>query len=389
MNKSIKSGLKRLHLYLALSFGSIFVVLGLSGSILAWMEELDLLLNPTLLTTERASETAKSITPLMVQAALDKLEKDDRFGPPKRLTIPSDTTQVIIAWYTTDTKEERTQWQQAWSRQVMIDPISLSIKGERNWGEYGLSAPLLIPTLHHFHRYLMLGEIGKTIIAISGLLLILMSLSGLVLWVPKAKWSAWRQAFTVNWHGSIASINFRLHRVVAIAALPILLILGFSGSYFNQPKWISPIIASFFPITDIVKLDTKKISTVVNNTPHTFISASQAMQSALLRFPNARVSRLGLPSDSAAVYEIRLRQPNEPHRRDGASKVTVDAFNGQILRSSDPLRGQSGDVILTWLYPLHSGIAFGAWGQIFISLFGLLPLVLMITGWHMWRKRSR
>ena len=46
--RSIKCLLSKLHLYAGLWFGALFVLLGLTGSAIAWMPELDAYLNPPL-----------------------------------------------------------------------------------------------------------------------------------------------------------------------------------------------------------------------------------------------------------------------------------------------------------------------------------------------------
>ncbi|MFZ6718888.1 PepSY-associated TM helix domain-containing protein [Undibacterium sp. Ji49W] len=380
LSKSVRAVLLRLHLWLALIFGSVFVVLGLTGSIISWMPELDHLLNPSLFNSTNTTANAERVTPVMVQVAVDMLTADGRYGRPRQMMIPASTTEVFVAWYP-PVPQDRSSFGQNWSRQVMLDPVTMAIKGERNWGEYGLSPTLLIPTIYHLHRYMLLGETGKTVIAVCGLMLILMSVSGLFLWLPKPAWKALRQALTVNFSASAIAINFRLHRMLGFFALPVFLLLGFSGTYFNQPRWIIPVVSTIFPVTE--KAETGNVN---KSTGHA-IGVAQAMQYAQDVFPQARITRLGLPSGTATAYEIRLRQATEMHRGDGASRISVDAENGRILRVIDPLRGQSGDRFLTWLFPLHSGIAFGTMGRIFISCFGLMPLILMVTGWRMWRKR--
>ena len=47
--RSLKCLLSKLHLYAGLWFGALFVLLGLTGSAIAWMPELDAYLNPNLL----------------------------------------------------------------------------------------------------------------------------------------------------------------------------------------------------------------------------------------------------------------------------------------------------------------------------------------------------
>lgn len=372
------------HLWLALVFGSVFVVLGMTGSIIAWMPELDRWVNPGLFkVTPAGSAVISEILPQQVQAALDKLTQDPRYGRPSQLTIPESSQEVLIAWYRNPASHANSVLHQESSRQVTLDPTTLQIKGERQWGELGLTAPLLLPTLYHLHRYLLLAEAGKTIIAVSGWMLVLMCFSGLLLWLPKPKWQALRQAVSVNWRATWAAICFRLHRMAGFFALPVLLLLGFSGSYFNKPQWVLPALEHISTLTPAAKVGNADPSSM------TRIAATQAMHIAQSLYPQARVSRLGLPSSSSAPYEVRLRQSGELHTGDGATRVSIDAHSGTILRVIDPLRGTAGDRFLACLFPLHSGMAFGIAGRMFMSVFGLLPLLFFVTGLHMWRKNKR
>jgi uncharacterized iron-regulated membrane protein len=379
--KLLRQALLRCHLYISIVFGSVFVLLGLTGSIISWMPEFDRALNPTLLSSTYQT-TTRGLAPATVQAALDTLASNKFYGRPIRLILPVDNASVIIAWYSSSLASGQLAFDQTWSRQVMLDPISLEIKGERNWGEYGVSRPLLIPTIYHLHRYFLLGEVGQVVIAVSGIMLVLMSVIGLFLWLPKPTWRALRLALTVNLSAPVAAINFRLHRMLGFFSLPVLLLMGFSGAYFNQPQWILPVIRHVLPM----KPQAPMAHVDADQSAH--ITAAQAMQLAQDNFPKARVSRVALPTDSSRFYDIRLRQPNEMHTGDGATRVSVDAVNGRILRIVDPLNGLTGDRLLASLFPLHSGIAFDMLGRIFISCFGLVPLILMVTGLRIWRKRS-
>ena len=39
-----------------------------------------------------------------------------------------------------------------------------------------------------------------------------------------------------------------------------------------------------------------------------------------------------------------------------------------------------GDKLWAWVHPLHNGEAFGFIGRIIVTLLGLFPLILMLTG---------
>ena len=112
------------------------------------------------------------------------------------------------------------------------------------------------------------------------------------------------------------------------------------------------------------------------------------MQAAQARYPDARISRIALPVKPSEPYEIRLRQADEIRKGDGATRITIDAYSGEALQVRDPLRAPGGDSFLNWLFPLHSGEAFGTAGRIFISCFGVVPLLFLVTGLGMYLKRK-
>ena len=105
--------------------------------------------------------------------------------------------------------------------------------------------------------------------------------------------------------------------------------------------------------------------------------------------PQARVSRIVLPGRKDQPYEIRVRQPDEIAHGDGATRLTLDARSGLPLRIRDPLTASYGERFLGWQFPLHSGQAFGVAGRSVITLFGLMPLLFLLTGTLVWWKRRR
>lgn len=374
----------KLHLWLGLLFGGFFVLLGLTGSAIAWLGEFDRALNPELLQVApprgMAAGTEWRVEPAMVQRALDRLVRDARYGRPTLLTFPERAGDVFVAWYRPG-GAPGSLWTQEVTRQVMLDPATLMVTGERNWGEVGLSRPLVMPTIFHLHRYLIAGEAGKTIVGIAGLALLVATLSGLVLWWPKPNRSALWSAITVRHGGSWPRLSFRLHRAAGLFAAPVLLTLGFSGSYFNVPAWIVPAVNAVAPVTPAGMLANR------SKGGSQAIPVAQAVEMAQSVLPLARPSRITLPAKSGVPYEIRLRQPGELRHGDGATRISIDSGDGAVLRVIDPERAQGGDELVRWLFPLHSGEAFGVAGRAFISAFGLMPLIFFVTGLVVWLKR--
>lgn len=146
-----RSLFRQLHLYAGLCCGAIFVLSGLTGGAIAWRHEFDSMLNPDLFHIAPAAGVSAdgpaSITPAKVQQAIERLTADPHYGRPTQIMLPQHANQTLIAWYRRQPSSSASLLALETSRQVMLDPDTLQIAGERNWGEIGLTRRLLMPTL--------------------------------------------------------------------------------------------------------------------------------------------------------------------------------------------------------------------------------------------------
>lgn len=375
---------RKIHLYIGLWLGLIFVMMGLTGGVLAWLPELDRAFNPDLL---RASVTdirkSSPVDIAQVESVLNLLITHSAYDKPVQLTLPEDAEGVYIASYPQPRTERALWFSQEITRQVMVDPYALRITGEREWGRFGLSPRLLMPSIFHLHRYILAGEIGKTVIGISGLLLLATTITGFVLWLPRLNRKAIMRALCISHQGSWPRFNYSLHRTAGFFAAPVLATMAFSGWYFNLPNWVTPIVGTVMAMSPTDKLSNHAATDKLSP-----ISLATAMQAAQKLYPDARFSRIRLPVKPTDPYEIRMHQPGEVHQN-GATRITIDAYSAEILRIHDPLQGPAGDRFLAWQFPLHTGEAFGTAGRAFISIFGLAPILFAVTGLSIWLKRRK
>jgi uncharacterized iron-regulated membrane protein len=375
---SLRSWLRDIHLYLALLFGVLFVSAGLTGVLLAWNHELDAALNPALLHSHAAADAAPP-NPDKVEAAIARLTQLPGYGKPTMLMLPDDAEDVFVAWYRPAARQ-KTLFGTDLQRQVMLDQYTLEVLGERNYGEFGLSRPLLMPTLFHLHRYLLAGEGGKTVTGVTGLMLFLSSLLGLALWWPKTNWTSLRKSLTVRGNLTSRQFSYSFHRAAGFFVTPVLALLGFSGMVMNLPDVVRPLIGAVSTLEPTDKLANSAAE------GRKVISVTAAMASAQHALPDGRISRVTLGTVKAP-YEIRMRQSAEVRKGDGNTRISIDAYNAEVLRVRNPLTAPSGDTFLNWMFPLHTGEAFGLPGRMLISFTGMMPLLFMVTGLVLWLGR--
>lgn len=217
-----------IHLYLALSFGLVFVLLGLTGSINVFYRELDEWLYEEL----RVAEPLGEYRPW--DEVMETLTKayPDREGA-WTLRLPR-YPEAMIAALNNDPHKEK-------GFRVYVNPYTATIAANRNWGDTWGSWN------YSLHNTLLLGDVGSTVVGIIGIIFMVSVGSGLYLWWPKG--GKFKQAFSVKGGASSARFIFDIHRVFGSSSFIVLFVLTFSGvSFVYGDDIFRPVVAWFSPV---------------------------------------------------------------------------------------------------------------------------------------------
>jgi uncharacterized iron-regulated membrane protein len=191
------------------------------------------------------------------------------------------------------------------------------------------------------HVNLLAGATGKTINGIMAIFVVLLSLSGLIIWWPGR--GRLRRSLTIDFRSNWKRLNWDLHSVVGFWMFALIFVWGVTGVYLVFPTPFQRAVNKISPL---------KVYTPVD-------AELQPLPDPLLTSPAAPVVRV---ADGGAA-------PQPPRRR------------------RRPPRGSNGDVFLRWFYYLHFG-NFSDWGvKTLWVILGLVPPFLFITGALMWWNR--
>lgn len=352
------------HRWVGLTVGLLFVLLGLTGSLLVFDHAIDEWLNPDLLLT------AGSGTPRPLADAIAAAEKAYE-GQPKQaiaLSSPRVKNGVYTVWFQGGTKESPT------FSLVYVDPYTGRVTGQRVWGND------LMSWIYKLHYTLHGGDWGETVVGLSGVVLMLSICSGVYLWWPLWK-SGWRAAFAIR-RGS--RFHFDLHKTVGIVSALVLLLIAFSGVYMVFPEWVKPVVTIFsqetLPPTDLRSQGSAK---------EPILPPEQAIAIAQELFPAATFCHFHPPHEPDNVYEVTFRQPGEVQRSFGRTQVWVDARTGDVLSVRTPNEFTTADTFIAWQFPLHNGEAFGLVGRWIVFCAGFTPAILYVTGLLVWWRKRR
>jgi len=356
----------KLHLYLGLFGGGLFVLMSLTGSFLVFYKAIDEWLNPALVTTSGGG----AYRPLNEIVAVAQAAAPSE-GWLDGVEWPSHERDVFLGWHKvpTDVAGEF-RW-----FQVAIDPYKANVLSrDREWGGY------LVSFIYELHQSLLIKEPGETILGFVALFLLVSIGTGLYLWWPRP--GRLRQAFTfTSGSGSVIRRHYEWHKFTGFYAAVILAMLAFTGVYLEFGDYIVPIVRLFSPVQEFPKEQAIQSLPIAGAQP---LSAKQAAALARQVFPEGELRYLGMPHEDTGVYQVVLRQPGEVRKSGGQSLVWLDQYSGKILRVHDWRQFTGGETFLAWLFPLHSGEAFGLTGRWIVFFTGFIPLVLYVTALRMW-----
>ena len=354
----------RLHRWVALALGLWFALLGATGSVLAWHGELDAALNPEWFAPSACTATATPVT-----ATLAVFARATGNATPTQVMAPAQPGGAYVVWEATDTGR----------RQHFIDPACGRYLGHRTWGAARIDRTHLVPALYELHRSLLSGEVGHVLVGLVGLLLLGVAITGLLTaWPRHSTRQAWRRTFTIKRGASTRRTFYDVHRASGTWLAAFLLLMSVTGAYLCFPKQGRALVA--------VVLPTQAAAAQAASPSGAAFAPDALVARAERQLADARWSRLQLPKPGEGNVEVRLLQPAEPRMDTGDTRVRL-AADGRVLDVRDPLTAPSGDVVLAWLFPLHSGEAFGYFGRALWTLFGLAPPLLFATGLWLWLKR--
>jgi len=338
----------KLHLIGGFVAALFVVVLGVTGSIMAFEDEIDHLTNPHLFT----------VTPV---------------GTPMRLTnlgaaVLAANPGKRITGYGMGVTRELSDYVAIGGTAVYVNQYTGEILGQR-------SGPTWLAQVHQVHLRLLAGAAGKTIVSWAGVLMLLLTISGVYLWWPVKR-------VRINWAAGGRRRWFDLHNTIGVLAFVFLFALSLTGVAIGFESVTSPL---FYRVTS-----SQPYPFAVPVTPEPgvrLLTADDAVATARTAMPGAAPIAVSAPNPRAA-YRVAMRFP-EDLTPGGRTRVFVDPYTGAVLEAESSRTTAAGTRIINLNRAIHTGDIFGLPSKILMSLASLAAVAQVITGVTMWWKRRR
>jgi uncharacterized iron-regulated membrane protein len=354
---SFKKIILKIHFYLGITCGLIASFSGLTGSLYVWQPEITAILNPKLLKVENI-QNIKETTILTSVASLTEIHKDSL----SRIFLPYREQQTISILF----KNGKTNY---------YHPVTKKILGEKS------ASISFFENLLNLHRTLGIPHIGKYIMGTSTILFFLFLLtSGAYIW-----WKAYannlQEGFKLKWKHNKRKFNFNLHKAFGIYFLVPLLIVAFTGSYFTYYSYYK----------SALKVIDDNNTTSVNQQNNTLENPTTFNKVLLNEGETYALIAIYFPLEKAGNYRFRYIKDRFIKAGFRKTKELEMSGSGKVILLSDFRYDSNSDRVAAQFYPFHIGEIAGLIGRILVFVSGIIPLVLLISGFRifLFKKRNK
>lgn len=376
----VKSVLLELHSVIGLVFSLVLTVIGITGAIMSFEDEIQASLNGSLMKVE-----ARAAAKLAPDELLARLQAEHGFGRVSGLTIPSNPAAAVLVRFPRSESGARPS-------SVYVDPYDAHVLGVPRGADF-------FATVRRLHRWLLIpgdgNGYGRQITGVTVLGLIALMISGLVLRWPHRVTSL-KMWLKPNLALSGRGLHWSLHAVIGTWVLPIYLVIALTGLWYSfewykagatwllsRPETASAAIAS--------KPSRTSHATDANASaaePEASLNLDRAWEALLRAQPNGFVTaQLILPSAAGTV--IRVRSWHHDGLDGARDEFRIDATTGQIVASERYADKTTGERILARVFDIHRGGILGWPGKLlFMFAAALMPLFL-VTGVLLYLSRRR
>lgn len=360
----------RVHRWTGLVIMGCLLVATVTGIWLTFRVEMDRLVNPDLRTVSPGTTRVPLGT---IAAAIG-----ERFpGTTIHAFILQDRPDDSISAYLDSTDGSPLQVDR-----VFYDPYTGAFLGGSNTRALVFARANTDTLIDRLHYSLWITSFGLPLMGVVAGVWLLTSCIGLALAWPRAlnRLRAWRPVVSVRTDRGTYQTNYQLHRAIGVGFFPVLIVLAFTSFYQNMPQYVRPVVNAFSRLEE--RPDGHPVAPGVRT-----VTADRALASLTSRFPEANAQSIGVDR-AQGRYSILFRLPGDLSPT-GDNWAFVDLSSGDVVATQIGATQGPGDKFLRWIFPLHTGTAFGLPGRIVIALTGVGLAAMLATGFYVWGMKWR
>jgi uncharacterized iron-regulated membrane protein len=281
-----------------------------------------------------------------------------------------------------------------------LDPIDGKELGRVTWHGLPRTKNDIMPFIYELHMSLAMNEIGGWILGFVALLWTIDCFVAFYLTLPTSNgrsrsgyWARWKSAWLIKCHASFYRVNFDLHRAGGLWLWAMLFVFAWSSVSFTLPNVYAGVMRLIFDFDQPQQEsapaggagDRALLEWEAALSTGERLMADQARQHGftILRAVALYISR------RQGLIEYRVHSSRDIGDKAGSTSVTFDGYSGELRSVVLPTGQTSGATVTTWLTELHTANIFGLPYRIFVCALGLAIVMLSATGAYIWWKKRQ
>ncbi len=387
----------RLHRYVGLMLAVFLIVSGVTGSLLAFHEELDSALNPQLFDGSSPSPDAQRLSSFELRELILELSPPGSKVP----LVPLDGKDKEAVLFSIELPKTENHFSS--DDEYFINPYTGALNGTRLWGDLRQGLKNLLPFIYRLHSSLALGQVGKGLLGIVALMWTFDCFVGAYLTLPVTntrrvrrrgrQWfSRWRKAWWLR-TTRLFSLVFTWHQASGLWVWGMLLVFAWSGVSLNLND-------GYHPVMEVIAGPEQPYNVLqgedaLGSPRLSFLQAHQAARNVMAG--ESKLQRFVIHSERSlryrsaqGLFEYRVCSSRDVSTKFCNTTAWIDANTGVLREAWYPTGESTNDTFSTWIYQLHFGTVRG-WGwahQVLVLLLGLVIALLSATGvWIWWARR--
>lgn len=234
------------------------------------------------------------------------------------------------------------------------------------------------------------NKIARYLVGFSGLLLLLMLVSGFL--IHKVTLKAF---YTLRSHRGKRVLFQDLHKLLGLWTLLFLLMIAYTGTVLGLKDWL--ILPMGYIYYDGNEQQARQAFVTAGKTPKAsgekaeMISIDSIIEQALQQVPGFNPGILNFKNwqDTQAEVRIAGSLPNTLLPKSDAVSMRYSAVTGELLGIDHGLERSPVRRIYDAISPLHYGDFFGIWLKVAYAVFSILAMVVLISGMELWLLRRK
>lgn len=390
-----------IHRCVGLAMTVFLIVVGLTGSLLAFYPELERLINP------RFYPASNSCEPLGLGDLAERAEASLPAGWVNGVLLEANHRATLVLLGSRPGEAPLS------FDNLFLDPCTGEKLAHRRFGAIADGWINFMSFVYQLHYALAAGATGMWVLGICALLWTIDCFVSAYLTFPawrrkrsstgspvcakdgsecRSWWQRWKPAWKIRWESNAYKLNFDFHRAGGLWLWLALIILAWSSVFMNLGDtaytWVTRAVFEYHePWTE---LSPRKQPL---DTPRLTWREAQAIgeklmdeQAKLHGFNVERPIALRLNRELGA-YAYVVRSSRDIQDKRGRTRLFFDADTGELKLLLLPSGQYNGNTVTSWLVALHMANVFGLPYRIFVCVLGLVIVMLSVTGVYIWLKK--